>query len=186
MTTKRKFEEIVLYVSIVAIFVFGMNIALIPHDTTFGAILGSFIPLGGTTATASVANISAISAADKSNTNQMAVASIGIPTNKTFYLFNGDSGSNKNVTHMPPDTFVPDTITVNKGDRVNIIFWNTEPVKGGDPHNFMTGAPYDINTGNIPPQQSKVIHFVATVAGAFPFFCSIHMPTMRGELVILP
>jgi hypothetical protein len=117
MTTKRKFEEIVLYVSIVAIFVFGMNIALIPHDTTFGAILGSFIPLGAT-ATASVANISAISAADKSNTNQMVVASTGIPTNKTFYLFNGDSGSNKNVTHMPPDTFVPDTITV------------TAPIKG--------------------------------------------------------
>jgi plastocyanin len=181
----KRYNDIVFTAAFVAIVIFGLNLALVPHDTTVGAVLSSFIPLqGGGTASATVANISAISAADKSSTNQMAVASLGTPANKTFYLFNGDSDSNQNVTHIPSDTFVPDTITVNKGDNVNIIFWNTEPSKGGDPHSFTIGAPFDINV-MVQPQQHTVIHFKATTPGTFQFYCSVHLPTMRGELVVL-
>jgi nitrous oxide reductase len=105
---------------------------------------------------------------DKSSVAQMATASLGAPSNKTFYLFNADTGSNENLTHIPHDTFTPDVITVNKGDNVNIVYYNIEPIKGGDPHTFTIGAPYDINV-NVNPQQHSTIHFKANTAGAFQF-----------------
>jgi plastocyanin len=187
---KLSYVDFVLYLSISSLMVFGLNLALIPNNTTVGAILKRVLPINimngsssGTTIT--TANVAATQLTDKSSVAQMATASLGAPNNKTFYLFNADTGSNKNQTQIPPDTFAPNTITVNKGDTVNIVYYNTEPVKDGDPHTFTIGAPYDINV-NVNPQQHSTIHFKANTAGAFQFYCSVHLPTMRGELVVLP
>ena len=188
---KLSYVDFVLYLSISALIVFGLNLALIPNNTTVGAILKTILPINiingsrGTGTTITTANVAATELTDKSSVAQMATASLGAPSNKTFYLFNADTGSNKNQTHIPPDTFTPDVITVNKGDNVNIVYYNIEPIKGGDPHTFTIGAPYDINV-NVNPQQHSTIHFKANTAGAFQFYCSVHLPTMRGELVVLP
>ncbi len=174
-----------MYLSISALIVFGLNLALIPNNTTVGAILRTILPINivnGTNNGTSSNTASTIH--DKSSVAQMATASLGTANNKTFYLFNGDSGSNKNLTHIPPDTFVPDTITVNKGDMVNIVFYNIESAKG-DPHTFTIGAPYDKDV-NVKPGELTTISFKANTAGAFQFYCSVHLPTMRGELVVLP
>jgi len=184
---KLSYVDFVLWLSISAIIVLGLNLALIPNNTTVRAILKTILPINivNGNGTGTTTNIAQIQLADKSSVAQMATASLGASQNKTFYLFNGDSGSNKSLTNIPPDTFTPDTITVNRGDIVNIIYYNTEPIKGGDPHSFTIGAPYDINT-MVNPGQHKTITFKANTAGAFQFYCSVHLPTMRGELVVLP
>jgi plastocyanin len=180
-----KYNDIVFAVSFISIFIFGLNLALVPSDTTFAGLLSTIIPAPRTaTAAAPILNVTQLSGADKSSTNQMAVASLGTSANKTFYLFNSDSGSDEKVTHIPPDTFTPSEIVVNKGDTVNIVYYNTEPLKG-DPHSFTIGAPFDVNV-MVQPQQHTVIHLNANTPGAFQFYCSVHMPTMRGELVVLP
>lgn len=162
---------------------------MIPNNTTVGAVLKTVLPINivsgssSGTGTTTTANVAATELTDKSSVAQMATASLGAPSNKTFYLFNANTGSNENLTHIPHDTFTPDVLTVNKGDNVNIVFYNTEQAKG-DPHTFTIGAPYDINV-NLNPQQHSTIHFKANTAGAFQFYCSVHLPTMRGELVVL-
>ncbi len=42
------------------------------------------------------------------------------PTTRTFYLFDRSLPFNETVFNIPHDTWVPDTITVNKGDHVLI------------------------------------------------------------------
>lgn len=79
--------------------------------------------------------------------------------------------------------FVPNTITVNKGDQVvlNIISTDVE-------HGFSL-ATYDI-IETLPVGETKTIRFVADEAGEFSFFCSVFCGSghadMRGKLIVNP
>lgn len=121
-------------------------------------------------------------------TNQQinTTAFLGASTNKTFYLFTSEhEGVNEAQLLIPPDSFSPSEIAVNKGDTVNIVFYNLEKPPNGDRHSFTIGAPYNIDR-DLPPGQHSTITFKATEDGAFEFFCKYHQPTMRGELIVLP
>lgn len=106
--------------------------------------------------------------------------------NKTIYLFTSEH-ENVNETQLliPPDSFSPSEIAVNKGDTVNIVFYNLEKPPNGDRHSFTIGAPYNIDK-DLAPGQHSTVTFKATEDGAFIFFCKYHQPTMRGELIVLP
>jgi len=105
---------------------------------------------------------------------------------------------------IPHDTFVPDTITVNKGDHVVIHFADIESTPEG--HTFTMDPPYtfdavvykDITQGggvagtftDVPgvilgQSQTATITFTANWAGTFRYFCEIHQPTMTGYLVVI-
>jgi plastocyanin len=121
-------------------------------------------------------------------TNQQinTTAFLGASTNKTIYLFTSEHEDvNETQLLIPPDSFSPSEIAVNKGDTVNIVFYNVEKPPNGDRHSFTIGAPYNIDK-DLAPGQHSVITFKATEDGAFEFFCKYHQPTMRGELVVLP
>src|SRR5437867_4503717 len=57
------------------------------------------------------------------------------PTTRTFYLFDGTVPFDESMFYgHPHDTFVPDTITVDKGDHVVIHYVNIEDV--GEAHTY--------------------------------------------------
>src|SRR5260370_8851235 len=63
------------------------------------------------------------------------------PATRTFYLFDGTLPfSEPTFYNIPHDTFVPDTITVDKGDHVVIHYINIEDVS--ESHTFTMDLPY--------------------------------------------
>lgn len=126
------------------------------------------------------------------------------PTTRTFYLFDRSLPFNETVFHYPHDTFLPDTLTVNKGDHVLIHFVDVEATPEG--HTFNIDPPYTFNAivyknvtqgGGIAASFSNVsgviigqsqnatITFTANWAGTFRYICAIHQPTMTGYLVVI-
>jgi plastocyanin len=121
-------------------------------------------------------------------TNQQinTTAFLGASTNKSIYLFTSEHEDvNETQLLIPPDSFSPSEISVNKGDTVNIVFYNLEKPPKGDRHSFTIGPPYNIDK-DLAPGQHSTITFKATEDGAFQFFCKYHQPTMRGDLIVLP
>jgi len=133
------------------------------------------------------------------------------PTTREFYLFDGSLPFNDEPRPAgfgyPHDIFVPDRITVNKGDSVLIHYVNIEDV--AENHNFHMDAPYSfdaivyanasINSGKgevvntfsrvnqvvLEQGQNATITFTASWAGVFPYRCDYHQPTMTGYLVVI-
>jgi plastocyanin len=126
------------------------------------------------------------------------------PVTRTFYLFDGTLPfSEPTFYNIPHDIFVPDTLTVNKGDRVLIHYINIEDVS--ERHTFTMDLPYTFdvtlygnatqqgvvgtysNVGNVVLSQGQnaTITFTANWAGVFKYYCLIHLPTMTGYLVVI-
>lgn len=103
---------------------------------------------------------------------------------REFWLFNsGIPDFNDTKIGMPHDIYSMPTIVVNKGDRVTIHFFNTEP-RGGDHHSFtMSDNSYNINV-ILNPGENKTITFDAITTGVFPFICTFHQPTMKGQFIV--
>src|SRR3989442_7949035 len=127
------------------------------------------------------------------------------PTTRTFYLFNSSLNFDEGVWGVSHDTFSPDRITVNKADKVVIIYRNIED--HNEDHTFtMLDTPYkfdavvhvgrdeatpvvssasDLTTVNVHQNQTAVISFTASWGGVFEYRCIYHYPTMTGYLVVL-
>ncbi len=115
--------------------------------------------------------------------------SLPAPQNKTVYLFTTVLGFNETQASIafgrdiPHDYFAPDRITVNKGDRVTIIYYNTEDAP--ENHTFtMSYSSYNFNS-ILQYQQVRSFNFTADTPGVFTYICTLHQPTMTGSLVVL-
>ncbi len=91
-----------------------------------------------------------------------------------------DSGIVKEIEVTNEDmTFVPRTITVNRGDVVRIIFSSV-----GDTHTF-TLPEFDVDTGDVAAGEQKTVEFVAAEPGNFEFYCIPHRDMgMTGTLIV--
>jgi len=138
------------------------------------------------------------------------------PTTREFYLFDGSLPFNDEPRPQgfgyPHDIFVPDRITVNKGDHVLIHYVNIEDI--AEDHNFMMESPYrfdavvydnasnlsgpvnggkgavlgthlNVDTVVLGQGQNATITFNASWAGVFPYRCTFHQHTMTGYLVVI-
>lgn len=82
-------------------------------------------------------------------------------------------------------SFTPNSITVNSGEKVRVIFKNT----GNFPHNF-TIEGTAIATRTIAAGQSEAVEFTAPAPGAYNFYCSVAAPVnhrergMEGALIV--
>lgn len=74
---------------------------------------------------------------------------------------------------MDGTRFVPETITVEKGDRV--VWVNKDPF----PHTATAERAFD--SGNVAPGASW--SYVARESGEFAYVCTLH-PGMKGRLVV--
>jgi len=126
------------------------------------------------------------------------------PTTRTFYLFDRSLPFNEMAWNIPHDTFLPDTITVNKGDHVLIHFADTESTPEGHTYNMdppytfnaivyknvtqgggVAGTFSNVNYVILGQSQNATITFTASWAGTFRYYCAIHQPTMTGYLVVI-
>jgi heme/copper-type cytochrome/quinol oxidase subunit 2 len=93
------------------------------------------------------------------------------------------------------DKFLPATVVVNQGDKVNITVRNTDDM----PHGFAVPAfginqavqpAEDLPDGSVQPVETRIPVFTADSAGVFEFLCTVpcgpgHIE-MVGTIVVLP
>jgi plastocyanin len=70
--------------------------------------------------------------------------------------------------------FVPNVISVNRGDKVRIVFKNTEGF-----HDFKIDE-YGAATAQLRAPSEEVIEFVADKVGAFEYYCSVGTHKQMG------
>lgn len=106
--------------------------------------------------------------------------------NKTFYVFSAEvEGLNQTTTRIPPDIFTPPIIVINRGDSVAVNFYNMEQ-ETEERHSFTIDVqPYSVDI-DIAGGESGNATFAADDEGIFPYYCKYHLPTMVGQLVVLP
>jgi plastocyanin len=109
-------------------------------------------------------------------------------SNKTFYVFNAEiEGLDEATARIPGDIFNPPLIVFNRGDSVTVNFYNTEQ-ETEERHSFTIDAqPYSVDI-DIAAGESGNATFTAAAdqEGIFPYYCKYHLPTMVGQLVVLP
>lgn len=76
--------------------------------------------------------------------------------------------------------FAPSQIVVHQGDQVTLNFVDVQ-----GPEHMITvdgiAPEFDIHRGEM-----KTINFTADKVGTISYWCSMHEPNMRGEIVVLP
>jgi len=123
--------------------------------------------------------ISSLAATTTNTTNITASSS----SNKAFYLFSAEhEGVNETKLGIPPDTYSPDILEVNTGDNVTVHFYNLDL---SDRHTFTMGAPYNIDK-DVLPGKNATFTFTAGEEGIYRFYCKYHLPSMVGQLIVLP
>ncbi len=76
-------------------------------------------------------------------------------------------------------TFAPDQIVVNQGDKVTLHFIGVQGV-----HHLITVD--GVGTFALLRGQIHTVSFIANNPGSIKFFCSIHLPNMVGQILVLP
>jgi plastocyanin len=106
-------------------------------------------------------------------------------SNKTFYVFTAEiEGLNETAAKIAGDIYSLPEIEVNRGDSVTVHFYNLDET--GERHSFTIDAqPYSVDI-DVTGDQSGNATFIANQEGIFPYYCKYHLPTMTGELVVLP
>ena len=125
-------------------------------------------------------------AAQQNNATTTTQSIMPASSNKTFYVFSEEvEGVNETAAGIAGDIFSLPVIVVNKGDSVTVHFYDTEVAKE-DRHSFTIDAqPYSVDI-DIAGGESGNATFTADQEGIFPYWCRYHLPTMTGELVVLP
>ena len=109
-------------------------------------------------------------------------------SNKTFYVFSAEvAGLDGATARIPGDIFTPPLIVVNRGDSVTVNFYNTEQ-ETEERHSFTIDAqPYSVDIDIAGGESGNATFTVATdQEGISPYYCKYHLPTMVGQLVVLP
>jgi hypothetical protein len=76
-------------------------------------------------------------------------------------------------------TFAPDQIAVNQGDIVTLHFLGVQ-----GPHHVITVE--GVGTFPLDRGQIHTVSFIADKPGSITYSCSVHMPNMVGEILVLP
>lgn len=100
---------------------------------------------------------------------------------RLFYLFPVEIEDAEKFKLMT-DTFSVKIMVAKKGDNVTVHYYNPEET---EKHNFVLMNPYNI-TKDLPGNQQTKISFIADKEGIYQYECTYHMPTMTGQLVVLP
>ncbi|MFZ0514316.1 MAG: cupredoxin domain-containing protein [Candidatus Nitrosopolaris sp.] len=115
--------------------------------------------------------------------NLSPAASKDIQHQKTFYLFTEEMEAlNETKLGIPADYYIPNILVANEGDTVTIHYYNLD---AGDKHSFTIANPYNINK-DLTPLQNTTFTFNAKDEGVYKFYDTSHLPTMTGQLIVLP
>lgn len=76
-------------------------------------------------------------------------------------------------------TFAPDQIVVNQGDKVTLHFIGVL----GAHHIIIVDG---VGTFSLHRGEIHTVSFIANNPGTINFFCSVHLPNMVGQILVLP
>jgi len=107
----------------------------------------------------------------------------GINKNE-FYIFTQELNADEEKLGVPVAVYSLTGITVHKGDKVTIHFINTAE-EADDRHTFTMEAPYQMNY-DLAGGESTTFSFTADTVGTFTYYCTYDLPSMIGQLVVLP
>jgi len=111
------------------------------------------------------------------------VGAPGISKNE-FYIFTQELSADEDKIGVPVAVYSLTGITVHKGDKVTIHFFNTAE-EADDRHTFTMEAPYAMNY-DLAGGESSTFIFAADTVGTFTYYCTYDLPSMIGKLVVLP
>jgi len=111
------------------------------------------------------------------------VGAPGVGKNE-FYIFTQELEADEEKLGVPVAVFSLTEIVVHKGDNVTIHFINPaeEP---DDRHTFTLEEPYKMNY-DLAGGESTTFSFTSDTVGTFTYYCTYDLPSMIGQLVVLP
>lgn len=122
-------------------------------------------------------------AIDNEQNENLVVGAPGIDKNE-FYIFTQELNADEEKLGVPVAVFSLTEIVVHKGDNITIHFINTaeEP---DDRHTFTLESPYKMSYDLAGGENTK-FSFTADTVGTFTYYCTYDLPSMVGQLVVLP
>jgi len=111
------------------------------------------------------------------------VGAPGINKNE-FYIFTQELNADEDKLGVPVAVFSLTEIVVHKGDNVTIHFINTAE-EADDRHTFTMEEPYKMNY-DLAGGERATISFTTDTVGTFTYYCTYDLPSMIGQLVVLP
>ena len=111
------------------------------------------------------------------------VGAPGVDKNE-FYIFTQELKADEEKLGVPVAVFTLTQITVHKGDYITIHFINTAD-DVDDRHTFTMQAPYKMNY-DLAGGESTTFNFTVDTIGTFTYYCTYDLPSMVGQLVVLP
>ena len=153
---------------------------------TIGIIIGIAIAIimsGAALATLLTLNDKIGSVVSQEEKEMLEVGAPGISKNE-YYIFTQELNADEEKLGVPVAVFSLTEIVVHKGDNVTIHFINTaeEP---DDRHTFTMEDPYKMNY-DLAGGESTTISFKTDTVGTFTYYCTYDLPSMIGQLVVLP
>jgi plastocyanin len=111
------------------------------------------------------------------------VGAPGVDKNE-FYIFTQELDADEDEIGVPVAVYTLTEITVHKGDTVTIHFINPAE-EAEDRHTFTMQAPYEMNY-DLAGGEDTTFSFKADKIGTFTYYCTYDLPSMVGQLVVLP
>lgn len=120
---------------------------------------------------------------DHEKIENIEIGAPGVGKNE-FYIFTQELNADEEKIGVPVAVFSLTEIVVHKGDNVTIHFINPaeEPE---DRHTFTLDSPYKMNY-DLAGGESITFSFTADTVGTFTYYCTYDLPSMVGQLVVLP
>jgi plastocyanin len=117
---------------------------------------------------------------------QQKAMEVGAPGNdpNEFYIFTQELNADEEKLGLPVAVYTVTQITVHKGDNVTIHFYNPAE-EADDRHTFTMQAPYKMSY-DLAGGENKTFSFTADTVGRFTYFCTYDLPSMIGQLEVLP
>jgi plastocyanin len=111
------------------------------------------------------------------------VGAPGVGKNE-FYIFTQELNADEDAVGVPVAVFTLTQIVVHKGDTVTIHFFNAAEEED-DRHTFTMQAPYEMDY-DLAGGESTTFSFNADTVGTFTYYCTYDLPSMVGQLLVLP
>ena len=117
---------------------------------------------------------------------QQKAMEVGAPGNdpNEFWIFTQELNADEEKLGIPVAVYTLTEITVHKGDNVTIHFYNPAE-EADDRHTFTMQAPYQMNY-DLAGGENKTFSFTADTVGRFTYYCTYDLPSMIGQLEVLP
>jgi len=156
------------------------------NKTTIGLAVGIVIAIimsGAALAMLVTVNDKLSSITAHEENENLEVGAPGVNKNE-YYIFTQELNADEDALGVPVAVFSLTEIVVHRGDNITIHFINPAE-EADDRHTFTMQAPYQMNY-DLAGGESTTFSFTADTVGTFTYYCTYDLPSMIGQLVVLP